>query len=343
MKNDALLNEISLPKESSIRDAITSLNASGKGIVLLYDEQGKLSGTITDADVRRGLSQGFGLEDDCCAIACLKPIAIDNGTVKADVFKKFRDTKLRALPVVLNDGYLVDCSFLDQFQPEEYNQKILMIMAGGFGKRMGELTKDTPKPMLLVRGKPMIQYIVERAAKENFEQVFISTHYLKNRISDYFEDGKAFGVSIQYIEEKVPLGTGGSFSILPVNHGPVVVTNTDVMTNLGYSKLLDFHRLHNAEITMAVRRHLIQHPYGVVKGDGLDFIGIEEKPVWSTDVNAGIYVLDMSVRDIVGAGDVISMPEIVTRAQQHGKKVILFPLHEECIDLGTIAEYRDMR
>ena len=115
------------------------------------------------------------------------------------------------------------------------------------------------------------------------------------------------------------------------------------MTNLGYSKLLDFHRLHDAKITMAVRRHLIKHPYGVVKGDGLDFIGIEEKPVWSTDVNAGIYVLDMSVRDLVGAGDVISMPEIVTRAKQHGKKVTLFPLHEECIDLGTIAEYRDMR
>ena len=220
MKNDALLNEISLPMESSIRDAIASLNASGKGIVLLYDEQGKLSGTITDADIRRGLSQAFGLEDDCRTIACLKPIAIDNGTVKADVFKKFRDTKLRALPVVLNDGYLVDCSFLDQFQPEDYNQKILMIMAGGFGKRMGELTKDTPKPMLLVRGKPMIQHIVERAAKENFEQVFISTHYLKNRISDYFEDGKAFGVSIQYIEEKVPLGTGGSFPILRLIMAP---------------------------------------------------------------------------------------------------------------------------
>ena len=110
---------------------------------------------------------------------------------------------------MLNDGYLVDCSFLDQFQPEDYNQKILMIMAGGFGKGC-ELAKDTPKPMLLVRGKPMIQHIGS-AAKENFEQVFISTHYLKNRISDYFEDGKAFGVSIQYIEEKVPLGTGGVF------------------------------------------------------------------------------------------------------------------------------------
>ena len=123
MKNDALLNEISLPKESSIRDAIASLNASGKGIVLLYDEQGKLSGTITDADIRRGLSQGFGLEDDCRTIACLKPIAIDNGTVKADVFKKFRDTKLRALPVVLNDGYLWTAHFWTNFSQKSIIRK----------------------------------------------------------------------------------------------------------------------------------------------------------------------------------------------------------------------------
>lgn len=343
MRNAMLMRKISLPKKSKIRDAINSLNESGKGIVLLCDEQGKLSGTITDADIRRGLSRGFGLEDECITIACLKPVAIKNNAIRTDIFKKFKETKLRALPVVLEDGYLVDCTFLDQFQPEEYNQKFMLIMAGGLGKRMGNLTKKTPKPMLLVRGKPMIQHIVERAANEKFEKIFISTHYLKDQIYDHFKDGKAFGVSIQYIEEKVPLDTGGSFSILPVNDGPVVVTNTDVMTNLGYSKLLEFHRLHDAKITMATRRHLIEHPYGVVKGDGLDFIGIEEKPVWSTDVNAGIYVLDMSVRNFFEKGKKITMPEIITRAKKKRKKVILFPLHEECIDLGSVPEYNDMQ
>ena len=131
--------------------------------------------------------------------------------------------------------------------------------------------------------------------------------------------------------------------MIPINEGPVVITNTDVMTNLGYSKLLEFHKLHDAKITMAVRKHSIKHPFGVVKSDGLDFVGIEEKPVWSTNVNAGIYVVDASQKSVVKSGEFITMPEIILRAQANGEKIVLFPLHEECVDLGSLNEYEVMR
>lgn len=343
MKNDALLSKISLTEGSAIRDVVNSLNESGRGVVLICDESGRLVGVITDADVRRGLAQGLSFDDSSLKIACLEPITVCVNTVKAELFKKFMVTKIRALPIISQDKQVVDCSFLDQFQTKEYDQKIMCIMAGGFGKRMGTLTEKVPKPMLIVRGKPMIQHIIDRAVGEGFEKIFISTHYLKDKIKDYFGDGDSFGIPIEYLEEPKPLGTGGSLSMIPTSEGPVVVTNTDVITSLGYSKLLEFHKLHDAQITMAVRKHSINHPFGVVKSDGLDFVGIEEKPVWSTDVNAGIYVVDSSQKSFVKSGESITMPEIILRAQANGEKIVLFPLHEECVDLGNLAEYEDMQ
>lgn len=343
MKNDALLTKISLPEGSTIREVVDSLNESGRGVVLICNESGQLVGVITDADVRRGLAQGLSLDGSSLKIACLNPITVCVNARKADVFKKFKETKISALPIISQDKQVVDCSFLDQFQAKEYEQKIMCIMAGGFGKRMGALTENVPKPMLLVKGKPMIQHIIDRAVGEGFDKIFISTYYLKNKIREYFGDGDSFGIPIEYLEEPKPLGTGGSLSMIPVSEGPVIVTNTDVITNLGYSKLLEFHKLHNAHFTMAVRKHSIKHPFGVVKSDGLDFVGIEEKPVWSTNVNAGIYVLDSSQKSFVKSGESITMPEIIIRAQANGKKIVLFPLHEECIDLGTLAEYEGVR
>ena len=189
----------------------------------------------------------------------------------------------------------------------------------------------------------MIQHIIDRAVEEGFEKIFISTYYLKDKIKGLFWRWRQFWYSHRVSGGARAIGHGGSLSMIPTSEGPVVVTNTDVITNLGYSKLLDFHKLHDAQITMAVRKHSINHPFGVVKSDGLDFVGIEEKPVWLTDVNAGIYVVDSSQKSFVKSGESISMPEIILRAQANGEKIVLFPLHEECVDLGSLAEYEDMR
>jgi len=338
MKRD-LLRQICVPPTATILGAVESLNNSRKGIVLVTSSDGRLLGTITDADIRHGLASRISLEERVTVIANGNAVTLADSTSRDEIVNCFIETKLRALPILDNKGSVVDCVFLDQFSAHVQTQRVLMIMAGGFGKRMGSLTEKTPKPMLQVNGKPMIAHIIEQAAREHFEKVYISTHYLGDQIQDHFSDGRKFGVEIDYIEETRPLDTGGSFANIPVSQGPVVVTNADVLSGVGYSKMVDFHLLNNATVTIAVHQHIIQHPFGVVRSDGINFIGIDEKPRWVTSINAGIYVLDASVKKMIGHDEPISMPDVIHRVKQSDGRVVVFPLHENWTDLGDATQY----
>lgn len=336
------LSQICLPPTASILDAVESLNKSRKGIVLVIAPDSRLLGTITDADVRHGLASRISLEEPLTTIANGNAVTLVNDTSHDEIVSRFFETRLRAIPILDDKGTVVDCVFVDQVTAHAQTQRLLMIMAGGFGKRMGTLTENTPKPMLHVNGKPMIAHIIEQAVSEHFEKVFISTHYLSDQIQDHFGDGRKFGIEIDYIEESRPLDTGGSFVKVPVSQGPVVVTNADVLSGVGYSKMLDFHLLNNAIVTMAVHQHVIQHPFGVVRSDGINFIGIDEKPRWVTSINAGIYVVDASVKKKIGHDEPISMPDVIHRVKQSDGRVVVFPLHENWTDLGSEAQYFKM-
>lgn len=338
MKKNTLL-QICLPASASIMDAIECLSKSRKGVVLISESDGRFYGTITDADVRRGLASHMGLSDSVISIANNKPVTLPQDTTQQEIVQRFDETKLRAIPVIDKKNVAVDCLFLDDFMVFSQPQLVMMIMAGGFGKRMGQLTKNTPKPMLEVNGKPMIAHIIEQAASENFQKIYIATHYLGDQIQRYLGDGQEFNIPIEYIEENVPLNTGGSFANIPISQGPIVVTNSDVLTDVGYSKMVNFHLLQNAKATIAAHEHVIQHPFGVIRSDGIDFHGLEEKPKWVTNVNAGIYVLDASVRSLIKDREAISMPNLLQRAKNSGESVVMFPLHEFWTDLGTIAQY----
>ena len=333
------LRQLCLQETATIFDAIQKLNESGKGIVLVCDARLCLIGTVTDADVRKGLAQQIVLDQPITRIACLNASTILLGTSKAVIAEKFKTTMLRAFPVVNKRGVVVDCVFVDQVMSIDSAQRILMIMAGGFGKRMGTLTEKSPKPMLNFQGRPMMQHIIERAVAERFEKIFVSTHYLGSKIKEFFGDGSRFEIDIDYIDETVPLGTGGSFAQIPVDNGPIVITNGDVLSAVGYSKLIDFHQLNEASVTVAVYEHVIQHPFGVVRSENIEFVEIDEKPLWVTNVNAGIYVLDASLKSIIEHNESISMPEIIQRVKNLNRRVVIFPLHEHWVDLGTRDVY----
>ena len=252
---------------------------------------------------------------------------------------EFVRTSLRALPEVDDDGCVVGCFFREDFTDIKVSADTLMIMAGGFGTRMGDLTQAKPKPLLEVRGKPMIQHIIEMAVAEKFDQIVISTHYLSHMIEEFCGDGTKFGASVSYIKEPKPLGTGGSFGLLKNISGPVVVTNSDIMSTSGYRQLLEFHNAHHAAATMAVREHDIQNPFGVVLNDGVHITGFEEKPTWKTNINAGIYVLESRLCRLLYRGEVITMPEVFERIRQAGERTLVYPLYEHWTDLGSEAEY----
>jgi dTDP-glucose pyrophosphorylase len=334
-----LLRQICVPPTATILDAVESLNISRKGIVLVVARNSRFLGTITDADVRHGLASRISLEEPVTTIVNNNAVTLADGTPRDEIVSRFVETRLRAIPILNDKGAVTDCVFVDQVTAHAQTQRVLLIMAGGFGKRMGALTESTPKPMLQVNGKPMMAHIIEQAAREHFERVYISTHYLGDQILNHFSDGRKFGVKIYYIEETTPLDTGGSFANIPVSQGPVVVTNADVLSGVGYSKMLDFHLLNSAAVTIAAHQHTIQHPFGVVKSDGIDFIGIDEKPRWVTSINAGIYVLDASVKKMIGHDEPISMPDVIHRVKQSDGRVVVFPLHENWTDLGEPTQY----
>lgn len=189
--------------------------------------------------------------------------------------------------------------------------------------------------MLPVAGKPMLEHIIERARAEGFSRFIIAVRYLGHMIEDYFGDGSRWQISISYIREESPLGTAGALSLLnPVPELPFVVTNGDVLTDVRYGEILDFHSRHNATATMAVRQYEWQHPFGVVHTQGVDIVGFEEKPIHSTHVNAGIYVLEPTALQMMNKAETCDMPTLFERFQKQGGRIIAFPMHEPWLDVG---------
>ena len=187
--------------------------------------------------------------------------------------------------------------------------------------------------MLLVAGKPMLEHIIERAKAEGFRHFILAVQYLSYIIEDYFGNGDRWQVRIDYLREPFPLGTAGALGLLdPVPAVPFVVTNGDVLSDIRYGELLDFHSRHVALATMAVRQHEWQHPFGVLQTDGIDIIGFEEKPVARTHINAGIYALSPEALGLISPNTYYDMPTLFEQLQSEGRRTVAYPMHEPWLD-----------
>jgi NDP-sugar pyrophosphorylase family protein len=215
----------------------------------------------------------------------------------------------------------------------------MIIMAGGLGTRLRPQTETCPKPMLPVAGKPMLEHIIQRAKLEGFHRFILAIHYLGHMIEDYFGDGALLGVKIDYLREEASLGTAGALSLLdPLPDLPFVVTNGDVITDIRYGELLDFHDRQGAAATMAVRQHEWRHPFGVVQMNGVEIVGFEEKPIARTHINAGVYALDPSTLGVLERSAHCDMPTLFERLQGGGRKTVAYPMHEPWLDVGRISD-----
>jgi len=217
----------------------------------------------------------------------------------------------------------------------------MVIMAGGRGTRLWPHTEHCPKPMLPVAGTPMLERIIERAKAEGFRHFVIAIHYLGHMIEKYFADGDRWQVQIEYLREESPLGTAGALTLLsPPPDRPFVVSNGDVLTDIRYGELLDFHVRHQAAATMAVRLHEWQHPFGVVRTKGVEIVGFEEKPVSQTHVNGGVYALDPLALRALHRSEACDMPMLFERLQAQGLRTVAYPMHEPWLDVGRLDDLR---
>jgi len=324
-----------LPLGSSIQEAILNLDQSGLQIVLITAADGRLCGTVTDGDVRRALLRGLNLQGRVDDIMFRSPMVAPPEVGREMVLQLMRANKIHQLPVVDAEHRVVGLHVWDEIIAPSRRDNMMVIMAGGLGKRLRPFTEDCPKPMLPVAGKPMLEHIIDRARAEGFSRFVLSVHYLGHMVEEYFGNGERWQISIDYLREDSPLGTAGAISLLnPQPDLPFLVTNGDVLTDINYAEMLDFHMHHGALATMAVRQHEWQHPFGVVRTKGIEIVGFEEKPIHRTHVNAGIYVLDPEALNVLTKGEACDMPTLFERLQNQGKSTIAYPMHEPWLDVG---------
>ena len=263
------------------------------------------------------------------------PLVVPPDIGRELVLQLMQANKIHQLPVVDREGVVVGLHLWESIVSPTAIDNPMVIMAGGRGTRLGSHTENCPKPMLEVGGKPMLQHIIERAVTDGFQNFIISLHYLGNMIEEYFGDGNKWGVSIEYLREELPLGTAGCLSIISNEpRVPFVVTNGDVLTDIRYSDILDFHVRHNAIATMAVRQYEMQNQFGVVKTKGVEIEGFEEKPIYRSHINAGIYVLNPLALNHLEAKQYCDMPVLFERIKQTAGRTIVYPMHEPWLDVG---------
>jgi dTDP-glucose pyrophosphorylase len=331
--------ETILSLDSTVQDAIRNLNDTGARIVLVADSDLKFVGVIVDGDIRRGMLKGATLLDKVATIVNHDARVVLPGVSRSDALKLMEAWNISHLPVVDKAGKLYGLHSVADALSGGNRTNLFLIMAGGFGTRMGGQTIKTPKPMLEIAGKPMLEHLVTRAKKSGFVNFAISIHHQGRVIEDYFGDGSQLGIRITYLREQRPLGTAGSLTLLnPAPTEPVVVSNADLVSTVDFGALLDFHISECSDITTAVQDYELQNPFGVVKIIDGKVVEIVEKPVISSKISAGIYVLNPSVIASIPQDETCDMPFVLQSAISRQLTVTPFQLHEDWMDVGRQSD-----
>jgi len=335
------LTNILVQAETHLGVALKQLDANGYQILLVVDSVGKLQGILTDGDVRRHLISNGTLNVAVTDVMNLEYTMLPLSN-KSEAYNLVRTTKLNHVPLVNSNAQVQ--SLVVGFDKVRARDELFIIMAGGKGTRLRPHTEHCPKPMLEVNGKPMLEHIIERAKSEGFTDFLLSVNYKGHMIEDYFHDGSSFGIHIDYIREVEPLGTAGSLSLINTKiNKPVVVTNGDVMTDVKYGEVLDFHIEHRAEATMAVKLHEWEHPFGVIELNGVEITGFTEKPVLKSHVNAGIYVVEPRALETLEYNTKIDMPELFENIRGLKHRIVAYPMHEPWLDVGRPNDLEKIR
>ena len=335
-------SEVILKTSDSLETAIKVLHAGGLQIALVTDKKGKLLGTITDGDIRGALIKHLGM--DCLVEKVMNdsPETALNSDTPDLIMSKMKSRNLLHIPIVDENKILIGLKTIQHLTYAKRYDNPVFLMAGGFGTRLLPLTKETPKPLLDVGNRPILETIIVRLAKAGFYNFYISTHYKAEKIKEYFGDGSTWGVKIEYVNEEKPLGTAGSIGLLPKNLPklPILMMNGDVLTEVNFEHLLTFHQQQKGIATMCIREYDVQIPFGVVNTEELQAKSIVEKPIQKFFVNAGIYVLEPELVNKVITNTSIDMPNLLENQIGQGEKISVFPIYEYWLDVGQIEEYK---
>ena len=335
------IQNIKLSKNASIEEALKVIGDGAMQIALVVDKSDKLIGTLTDGDIRRGLLKGLDLKSSIESITFKTPTIAKESDTKEMILKLAISKKLNHIPIIDESEKVIGIQEISQLvMPNEKKNKVIL-MVGGLGERLGSLTKDTPKPMLKVGNKSILETIVENFKGYGYTNIVMCLNYKSEIIKDYFGDGSEFGVNIEYIVEEKRMGTAGALSLLKDNSKePFFVMNGDLLTNVNFEKIHECYLLNNAQALMCVREYESQVPYGVINIENTKIVSVEEKPTQKFFVNAGIYMLNPEVLKYIPKNEFYNMTTLFEKLIDKDENTISFPLDGYWLDIGRFEEYK---
>lgn len=349
---DATASLPTAPVGSPLRVAVEVIEEHSASICLLLDSEGRLVGTLSDGDVRRAFLAGATLDDPVDDWSRSDPTTVPLGTDRTAVLDLMRALSVTQVPEVDGAGRVARLHLLRKIIGTEPLANRAVILAGGLGTRLREVTGDLPKPMVPVAGRPILERLVLHLVGSGIRDVTLAVGYGADIIEAHFGDGEAHGCTIRYVRESEPLGTAGPLRGLlgdGLPSEPLVVLNGDLVTSFAVGELLAAHRTTSARMTVAVTEYTHEVPYGVIDidgdgdGDGRRIVAVREKPTWVGMVNAGVYVLDPSVIGEIPARRPVGMTEVLEQLLRAGDRVTAWSVVGDWFDVGRPQDLRRAR
>jgi dTDP-glucose pyrophosphorylase len=334
------LGKFMVSDTSSVFDTIKYITEQGTQFAVIVDSNKKLRGVVTDGDIRLGILKNVNLQSSVVEIMNTSPKLGKIHETPEHHGKMLKKFKIKHLPIVDENNTFINIFTEDEAFNKGLRKNPVVLMAGGLGSRLGDLTTNMPKPLLKVGEKPILEIILENFIDHGFEDFYFSVNFMSEMIEKHFGDGSDWGVNITYLKETTKLGTAGGLSLAELkNDEPLIIMNGDLLTKINFTQLLDFHETSKSDATMCVRKYDLQVPYGVIETDGNKITQIQEKPIHSFFVNAGIYVLNSKMLQYIEKNQYMDMPSLFEKARVDAKKLKVFPVHEYWLDIGRIEDF----
>lgn len=325
---------------STVKESLARLNEIGiaNNVLFITDSEGHLLGSLTDGDIRRGLLSNAELNSNVKMIMNGQCKRISNREFDNNQLLQYRQMGIHNIPLINEDGVLVDVINLDDYK--EIIPVDALIMAGGKGERLLPLTKSTPKPLLKVGDKPIIEHNIDRLIKFGIQYFHISVNYLANQICDYFGDGSEKGIVIKYLKETKPLGTLGAATLADKYiHEDILLMNSDLLTNIDFSDLYREYKESSADMAVASIPHHVDLPYGILELEDSNVTSLKEKPRYTYFANAGIYLFKKSLLNDLAIGEYFNATDLMERVISEKGKLIHFPVLGYWLDIGRMSDY----
>jgi dTDP-glucose pyrophosphorylase len=325
---------------STVKEALAKLDQlAADAILFVVDEEQKLIGSLTDGDVRRGLLKDLSINQKVVDFIQPNPKYIIKSIYNVSDLDKFRKANLKVIPVLNNTHQVINVinfRFLKSYLPID-----AIIMAGGKGTRLKPLTDNTPKPLLKVAEKPIIEHNIDRLISYGIDDLWISINYLGNQLKDYFGNGEKKGIQIKYVTEDKPLGTAGAVSkIRDFQHHTVLITNSDILTNLDYEDFYQDFINSDADLSVVTIPYEVLIPYAVLETEKERVKSFKEKPTYTYYSNGGIYLIKKELLGLIPENEFFNATDLMEELIKQGRKVNSYPLRGYWLDIGKHEDFK---